>query len=137
MTFICYCEPGDMSRCVANGLKEQCKCHFFNKSMAAERCMHLNQSMNSHCWSNKAQDNGLCLPDDSQAAEQEGFTEEEIEEMLAPVPDSDKKCHDCLHFACSYVIQTHANTPGGLRPADFRMIATACGKFEFSGDGGV
>lgn len=129
MTYICFCKPDTMSRCVATSLSEQQQCHFFAKSMNADRCMNLNQGMNFHCWSEKAQDNGLCLPGDPRAYEEESFTEDEIEEMLAGSDIEIRDCHKCINFACSYVIKANKNKPGGLTVSDFKKIATACGEF--------
>lgn len=131
MMYVCFCKNDTMSQCVANGLSEQNQCHFFDRSASSDRCMHLNQAMNSHCWSNKAQDNGLCLPDDPRAAVEEVFTEDEIDEMLVGSNVKVRDCHKCLQFACSYIIRTNAITPGGLTNNDFKVIATACDKFEY------
>lgn len=135
MVEACYCEPGTMSQCVAQDYNEQVSCVGFGRSTVAQRCMHLNENMDRHCDSVKAQGIGLR---DSDMTFDEAIPDLgavdcntellEVEEVDEPI----LSCIDCKGYTCAWLkAEAAAAMPlGGLTITDLRSIKDGCSFFE-------
>lgn len=128
---ICFCQPGVMSQCVATDVSEQRMCDYWNRSDTANRCMHVNESMDNHCWSPEAQyfgrEHGVIRPTDDM-----NLLEEEEISLVAMVENNGRTCIDCILYTCSYVIreQQAAQPLGGLTAQDLINMAANCAEYD-------
>ena len=118
----CFCKPDLMSQCVAVDYKQQISCRFFVKSACADRCMHKNESMDDHCWSQDAQAVGL-----QNEVERDFVDNEEGYELK----DEKITCLSCLHYTCPNLMRLSSNAAsrGGLTYGDIEEIAAGCGRY--------
>lgn len=125
---ICWCKTGVMAQCTAPNYDDQQRCDYFDKSLGEYRCMHRNERMFRHCWSQKAQafsrENGVVTPDDVELPDEEELNIDDFVELKAP----QRSCHDCILFTCSRIIHENqmAQSRGGLTNQDLINIANTC-----------
>ena len=130
---ICWCKPGVMSRCTALCREDQKICDYYDNSYGSDKCMHRNEMLNNHCWSVEAQrfaiEYGVRTPEDIELPELE---EEEMVLDLSEAFDDDRRCDNCILYACSYIISenSQAQPRGGLTMSDLEIIAKKCPDFE-------
>lgn len=128
---VCWCKKGMMSQCTAPSRPEQIACHFYDKSMVAERCMHCIESLNNHCDCHRAQVFGHHPPGQENFDSDFDFEEEiSLTELVEAVPE--RNCINCILYTCSYVIHENqqAQPRGGLNVDDLTHIASKCEDYE-------
>jgi hypothetical protein len=121
----CKCENGGMAKCLAGSLSKQRKCHWFEYSTDKTKCLHFVETIDDHCWSFNAQDQGLCLPDN--------IDYEEDLEISQPQKQERRCCLNCILFSCEKT--TLANQAsrdaghGGLTETDLWNMASSCSDY--------
>ncbi len=128
---VCYCKVSIMAQCVANNVGEQQACYFSMESANGNRCMHLNASMNNHCWNTKAHDYfhnyGVVRLEDLKIE----TVYDEVEDLTLE-ESGRRNCRNCVLFACNklVVLSTTAQSQGALlSEQDFWDMATNCNDY--------
>jgi len=130
--FVCYCSLGVMAQCVADNLVEQQSCHFSDQSANANKCMHLNESMNNHCWNPKAHDysvvHGVVHLEDVEIDDEiEMLYDESLEQKMGD--GSRRNCKNCLAYTSCFLLinlATAAAARGGITELELWDQASAC-----------
>ena len=133
--FVCYCSLGVMAQCVADNLVEQQSCHFSGQSANANKCMHLNESMNNHCWNPKAHEysnnHGVVRLEDVEIDDElETLYDESLEQEMGD--GSRRNCKDCLVYtSCPGLVDLAiaASPTGGITDQDLWDTASACSAY--------
>ena len=134
---ISLCQNGTMSQCEGAGDPiRQRMCNFWDKATQANRCSNLNENLNNHCWSPKAQAVGYHPPEEYAGLDLE-LDDESRDDLLdlvemAEAQRVERSCVDCILFTCSHVIHENsmAQPRGGLTHDDLCNIARGCTEYD-------
>ena len=131
---ISLCQNGVMSQCEGAGDPvRQRMCNFWDKSTQGDRCTNLNENLNNHCWSPKAQAVGYHPPEEYAGLDLEvDDIDNYIDDDFALVDEVVRCCTDCILFTCSHIIHENsmAQPRGGLTHDDLCNIARGCIEYE-------
>ena len=117
---ICYCQSGLMSKCTAENIDQQSKCHFARKHTDYNRCRFLVEAIGNHCDCPAAQ---------AYAKNPQEHTEEEVLDIEAYIdpPETqrtyERSCLDCQKADKSCPL------PAGVGLLKLQQVAGNCGGF--------